>query len=273
MTLPETKSALGVGIIGCGNISSDLSAPGAALWHGIDVRAVADLNRDAAMAQAEAFGTTAMSVDDLLASQDIDIVVNLTVPGAHFGVTKRILEAGKHAYSEKPVVFSLEEGETLRTLANSKALRIGSAPDTFLGGAHQMARALLDDGAVGRITSGTCHVMNHGMEMWHPNPDFFFLPGAGPMLDIGPYYITNLLQLLGPCAPRGSPHQYGHTHAYHRFAATCRRDIGCENANQHPCPSGIRAGRNDHGHDQLGRLGASPRSYGTLWNRRIAVFT
>ncbi len=197
MTSPETKSILGVGIIGCGNISSAYLRL-APLFGGIDVRAVADLNREAAKAQAEAFGTTAMSVDDLLASQDIDIVVNLTVPGAHFGVTKRILEAGKHAYSEKPVVLSLEEGETLRTLAKSKALRIGSAPDTFLGGTHQMARALLDDGAVGRITSGTCHVMNHGMEMWHPNPDFFFLPGAGPMLDIGPYYITNLLQLLGP---------------------------------------------------------------------------
>lgn len=197
MTSPETTSVLGVGIIGCGNISSAYLRL-APLFRGIEVRAVADMNMDAARAQAQAFDTKAMSVDDLLASDAIDIVVNLTIPDAHFSVTKRILEAGKHAYSEKPVVLSLEEGETLRALAKSKALRIGSAPDTFMGGTHQMARALLDDGAVGRITSGTCHVMSHGMEMWHPNPDFFFLPGAGPMLDIGPYYITNLLQLLGP---------------------------------------------------------------------------
>lgn len=188
---------LGVGIIGCGNISTSYLRL-APLFRGIEVRAVADLNMDAARARAEEFGTKALSVDDLLASDEIDIVVNLTIPDAHFAITRRILEAGKHAYSEKPVVLSLEEGEKLRALAMEKGLRIGSAPDTFMGGSHQMARALIDEGAVGSIIAGTCHVMSHGMESWHPNPDFFFLPGAGPMLDIGPYYVTNLLQLLGP---------------------------------------------------------------------------
>ncbi|MXU65992.1 Gfo/Idh/MocA family protein [Oceanomicrobium pacificus] len=188
---------LGVGIIGCGNISTTYFkfAP---LFKGIEMRACADMNPDAAQAQADAFGLRAMSVEDLLAADDIDIIVNLTIPDAHFAVSKAILEAGKHVYSEKPLVLSLEEGETLRGLADAKGLKVGCAPDTFLGGSHQMARKLIDDGAIGSVTSGTAHVMNHGMEHWHPNPDFFFLPGGGPVLDLGPYYIANLINLLGP---------------------------------------------------------------------------
>jgi predicted dehydrogenase len=108
------------------------------------------------------------------------------------------LEAGKHAYSEKPFVLTLEEGEALRAICEQTGLRVGSAPDTWMGGAHQSARTAIDNGDVGRITSGTAHVQSPGMEMWHPNPDFFFVEGGGPMLDLGPYYVTNLIQLLGP---------------------------------------------------------------------------
>ncbi len=188
---------LGVGIIGCGNISSAYLRL-APLFAGLEMRAVADLNLEAARKRAKEFGVEALSVEDLLASADIDVVVNLTIPEAHFNVTKSILEAGKHAYTEKPLVLTLEEGEVLRSLTLERGLRIGSAPDTFLGGAHQLARQAIDDGKVGRVHAGTAHVMNAGMEHWHPNPDFFFKPGAGPMLDIGPYYVTNLIQLLGP---------------------------------------------------------------------------
>ena len=190
---------LGVGIIGCGNISTAYLRL-APLFKGLEMRAVADLNPDAARARATEFGVRAETVEGLLGADDIDIVVNLTVPAAHFEVTRTILEAGKHAYAEKPLVLSLEEGETLRTLAAARGLRVGSAPDTFLGAAHQAARATLDSGRIGKVVTGTAHVMSHGMEDWHPNPDFFFLPGAGPMLDLGPYYITNLIQLLGPVA-------------------------------------------------------------------------
>jgi predicted dehydrogenase len=188
---------LGVGIIGCGNISTAYLRL-APMFKAIEVRAVADINMDAARARAAEFGVRADSVDALLAADDIDVVVNLTIPAAHFEVSKRVLEAGKHVYSEKPFVLSLQEGAELKRIAEAGGLRIGSAPDTFLGGAHQQARALIDDGTVGRVTSGTAFVMSHGMEHWHPNPDFFFLPGAGPVLDIGPYYVTNLVQLLGP---------------------------------------------------------------------------
>ena len=188
---------LGLGIIGCGNISTSYLRL-APLFKGLEVRAVADMNMAAAEARAAEFGVKAQSVDDLLANKDVDVVINLTIPDAHYPVSKAILEAGKHAYSEKPLVLSLEQGKTLRDLAASKGLAVGCAPDTFLGGAHQQARAALDEGRIGTITAGCAAVLNHGMEHWHPNPDFFFLPGAGPMLDLGPYYVANLINLLGP---------------------------------------------------------------------------
>lgn len=188
---------LGVGVIGCGNISAAYFRL-APLFRGIEMRACADINMEAAKARAAEFGLRAETVDGLLAASDIDIVVNLTIPAAHYAVSKQILDAGKHVYSEKPFVLSVAEGLDLRKRAEKKGLRIGSAPDTFLGGAHQLARSIVDSGKLGRITSGTCHVMNHGMEHWHPNPDFFFQPGGGPILDLGPYYLANLIQLIGP---------------------------------------------------------------------------
>ena len=191
------SKTLGIGVIGCGNISAAYMRL-APMFAGIEMRACADMNMDAAKARAEEFGLRAETVDGLLGSDDIDIVVNLTVPNAHHEVSTRILKSGKHAYSEKPFVLSVEEGQSLKSLADAKGLRVGSAPDTFMGGAHQLARSLVDTGAVGKITSGTCFVQSPGMEMWHPNPDFFFKPGGGPILDLGPYYVSNLVQLLGP---------------------------------------------------------------------------
>ncbi len=188
---------IGVGIIGCGNISTTYLRLGP-LFKGLEIRAVADINPEAARARAAEFGVRADTVEALLAASDIGVVVNLTIPDAHYPISKRILQAGKNAYSEKPLVLTLAEAEDLRAIAKARGLRVGSAPDTFLGGAHQLARAVIDEGTVGRIVAGTAHIMSHGMEMWHPNPDFFFLPGAGPMLDVGPYSVTNLIQLLGP---------------------------------------------------------------------------
>jgi predicted dehydrogenase len=188
---------LGVGIIGCGNISTTYFSL-APLFRGLKVLACADINAQAAEARAKEYGVKAQTIDELLVNDEIDVVVNLTIPDAHFRVSKAILEAGKHVYSEKPLVLSLEEGEELRRIAKQKNLAVGCAPDTFLGGAHQLARKFIDDGGIGRVTSGACYVMSPGMEMWHPNPDFFFLPGGGPILDLGPYYIANLINLIGP---------------------------------------------------------------------------
>jgi predicted dehydrogenase len=188
---------LRVGVVGCGNISAAYFRL-SKLFRGMEIVACADLDMATAQARAKEFGVRADTVKNLLEARDVDIIVNLTIPSAHYEVSKAAIEGGKHVYSEKPFVLSVKEGLDLAKRAEKKALRIGSAPDTFLGGAHQLARSIVDSGAVGRITSGTAYVMSRGLEHWHPNPDFFFQPGAGPVLDIGPYYITDLIQLIGP---------------------------------------------------------------------------
>ncbi|MBX2886637.1 MAG: Gfo/Idh/MocA family oxidoreductase, partial [Granulosicoccus sp.] len=168
---------LGVGIIGCGNIASQYLGL-APLFKGIEIIACADINPAAAEERANEFKIRSMSVDELLGSDEIDIVVNLTIPAVHASVSADILNAGKHVYSEKPFALTQQETTILLNLANKHGLRIGSAPDTFLGGVHQHARDLIDSGALGTINSGTAHVQSRGMESWHPNPDFFFKPGA-----------------------------------------------------------------------------------------------
>ncbi|MDP8995875.1 MAG: Gfo/Idh/MocA family oxidoreductase [Pseudomonadota bacterium] len=191
------NKTLGVGIIGCGNISWAYLTLAKKFNH-IEVVAVADMNMAAAEARAKEFGVKAQTVKDLLNNKDIQIVVNLTVPAVHYKVSKQILDAGKHVYSEKPLTLSYKDALALQKYAAKKKLRVGSAPDTFLGASHQQARKAIDDGVIGKVVSGTCHFMGPGMEMWHPNPDFFFNPGGGPVLDMGPYYITNLINLIGP---------------------------------------------------------------------------
>lgn len=188
---------LGVGIIGCGNISAAYLQL-APMFKGYKILSVADINMDNANAKAKEFGVRAQTVEQLLQANDIDLVINLTIPAAHLEVSRKILEAGKHVYSEKPFVLSLAQAQELGAVAKANNVRIGSAPDTFMGASHQLARNLADNGVIGDITSGTAVVMSSGMEDWHPNPDFFFLDGGGPILDLGPYYICTLVQILGP---------------------------------------------------------------------------
>jgi predicted dehydrogenase len=193
----------GIGISGAGNIAAAYLKLGR-LFKDIEMRAIADIVPEAAAGRAKEFDVYARSIDQLLASDDIDIIVNLTIPDAHYAVSCAILDAGKHVYSEKPLCLSLEQGNDLKARAKKADRQVGCAPDTVLGGAHQWARKLIGDNKVGKITHGTCHVLSKGMEHWHPNPDFFFLPGAGPVLDIGPYYIANLINLIGPAKRVGA---------------------------------------------------------------------
>ncbi len=186
-----------IGIIGCGVIS-DTYFRLAPLFKGLEVVACADIALAAARAKAGQYGVRAMSVDGLLKDDAIDTVINLTVPNVHYDVSHAILTAGKHAYSEKPLALSYKQASKLVKEADERGLKLGAAPDTFLGGGGQSARQLIDKGAIGDVVGGTAHVMSHGMEHWHPNPTFFFKPGGGPMLDIGPYYLTTLVNLLGP---------------------------------------------------------------------------
>ena len=188
---------LGVGIVGCGVISS-IYMQNMPLFRGIRLRACADLRQDVAAAQAAKFGIEATGIDALLRRDDIDIVVNLTVPGAHFEVSHAALTAGKHVFGEKPLTVSVADGKRLVAEADARGLAIGCAPDTFLGAGGRLARRLVDEGRVGRVLAGSAFLLSHGMEHWHPDPEFFFKPGGGPILDLGPYYIGALVNLLGP---------------------------------------------------------------------------
>jgi len=188
---------VGIGFIGCGNISAAYlkAARGFPI---LDVRGVADLNKAAAEARAAEFGLKAMSVEELLADPSVEIVVNLTIPKAHVEVGLRAVAAGKHVHSEKPLGIATAEAKQLVEAAKAKGVRLGAAPDTFFGGAQQTSRKLVDDGAIGTPLGGTAFFMCPGHERWHPNPAFYYLDGGGPMLDMGPYYVTSLVNLLGP---------------------------------------------------------------------------
>ena len=186
-----------VGIIGCGNISETYFEC-QNLFNNFNVVACADINIEAAKSSAEKYNVKAFSVDDILANDDIDVIINLTIPSAHKEIIMKSLNAGKHCFSEKPLAMNFNEGLEISKLASSKNLYVGCAPDTFLGAAGQKARSLIEDNKIGNVVLGTFNLMSHGMEDWHPNPDFFFKPGAGPVFDVGVYYITQLVNLIGP---------------------------------------------------------------------------
>lgn len=196
---------LGIGFIGTGNISSAylkaiLGKDGMPGFAVLDVKALSDMRPEAASARATEFGLKSLTVDEMLADPTIDLVVNLTIPRTHVDVGLKCLAAGKHVYSEKPLGITFAEGRKLLDAANAAGLRIGSAPDTFLGGSHQQARAVVDSGALGQLIGGTAYMQCPGHESWHPDPAFYYDLGGGPMLDMGPYYITDLVNLFGPVA-------------------------------------------------------------------------
>jgi predicted dehydrogenase len=192
--------SVGIGIIGSGTI---FPAYARTLANAPDARlvAVADLDEARARARAEAFGVPhALSPAGLLERDDVGLVIDLTVPGAHFDVNRRALEAGKHVYSEKPLSATAAEARSLVDLAQRSGLALGGAPDTFLGVGYQTARTALDDQVIGRPFAAVAHMLTNGPERWHHDPAFFYLPGAGPLLDMGPYYVTAMVSLFGPVA-------------------------------------------------------------------------
>ncbi|MBE7466119.1 MAG: Gfo/Idh/MocA family oxidoreductase [Planctomycetes bacterium] len=187
-----------IGVVGCGAISAAYFKTLKALEI-TEVVACADLFPEAAKKRAEEFEVPRVySVDELLADPEIEIVINLTIPGAHAEVDQKILQAGKHPHSEKPFAVTREDGKKVLALAKQKGLRVGCAPDTFLGGGHQTARRLIDEGAIGEVVSVTAFMQGHGHESWHPNPEFYYKAGGGPMFDMGPYYLTAMVNMIGP---------------------------------------------------------------------------
>ena len=191
-------SPVKVGVVGCGTISTTYFEIGQE-FSVLDIAACADLMPERAQTRAQQFGIPrACTVEELLADPEIRIVINLTIPAAHAEVGLAALEAGKCVYNEKPLAVTRKDGKRMVNLAREKNLRLGGAPDTFLGGGIQTCRKLIDDGVIGEPVAATAFMMGHGHESWHPDPDFYYQPGGGPMFDMGPYYVTALTNLIGP---------------------------------------------------------------------------
>lgn len=191
-------SGLKVGLVGCGVIS-DVYLRSAAEFDNFTIVVCSDLNSELAETRARQYHIKAVGLDELLKSADIQLILNLTPPAAHKQINLRALAAGMHVYSEKPFALSVEDAEETLVLANKLGLHVGSAPDSFLGQAHQTAKKIIEDGLIGRITAGSASLLNFcGYRSDHPGLGFFFQPGGGPLLDMGPYYLASLVDLLGP---------------------------------------------------------------------------
>ena len=198
--MSEPAKPLRVGLIGTGRIS-DIYLRNCASFDGIEIVACGSLDPDEARAKAakHSIPTTA-APEAIIADPGVDAILNLTIPAAHADISLRALAAGKHVYSEKPLATDLVDGRRVLALASERRLLVGNAPDTFLGGRWQTARKLLDRGTIGEPLGVAAFVPTHGVERHHPNPDFYYAEGGGPLLDLGPYYLTAMVFLLGPIA-------------------------------------------------------------------------
>lgn len=191
-----------IGVIGCGNISGIYLKNFTTVFSDIvELVACADKNPEAAQARAKEFQVPkAYSVEQMLADPEIEIIVNLTNPKVHYDVCMSVLDAGKSVYVEKPLAISREDGLRIVKKAKEKGLLAGGAPDTFMGAGIQTCRRLIDEGAIGEPTAATAFRTSHGWEGWHPNPEFYYKVGGGPLFDVGPYDLTALVSLIGPVA-------------------------------------------------------------------------
>lgn len=199
--LAQSLHGVKIGIVGCGHVS-DQYFHGLARYEHLEVVACADLDRARAELKAAEHGVArVLAPDELLADAAVELVVNLTPPLAHAAASLAAIRAGKHVWSEKPLATTLDDGQMLVEAACAAGLRLGCAPDTFLGGSIQTAIKIVDDGWIGdTIAGGVAMVTEHGYETFHPQVDSFYRSGGGPLLDLGPYYVAALVAMLGPVA-------------------------------------------------------------------------
>jgi len=189
-----------VGLLGCGDVS-DIYFQNCKSFQILEITACASLHLEKAQRKASKHGIArACGTEELIADPQLNIILNLTVPEAHAALTLAALRAGKHVYSEKPLAAGIEEGRQILATARSRNLYVGCAPDTFLGGRLQTCRRVMDEGLIGEPLGAGAFMLCHGHEWHHPNPAFFYQRGGGPLLDMGPYYLTALVSLLGPAA-------------------------------------------------------------------------
>lgn len=189
----------GIGIVGCGNISGIYFKNLCTVFNNVTVKACADLEASRAQSKvAEYPGVRVCTLEEMLADPAIKIIVNLTTPQGHFPVAMKAVTAGKHVHSEKPLTLTREEGKALLAAAAKAGVRVGNAPDTFMGAGIQTCRRLMDEGIIGTPVAAQAFMLCHGHESWHPDPEFYYKTGGGPMFDMGPYYLTALVSLLGP---------------------------------------------------------------------------
>ncbi len=188
---------MNIGVVGCGNIS-DTYFESQKIFNNLHIVSCADIVKDLADQKANKYNLKSESVEELLKNKDIDLILNLTIPSVHKDIIIGALENGKHCFTEKPLAIDFSDGLKIKEISNKTNLFVGCAPDTFLGSAGQKARSLIESNSIGKIVLGTFNIMSHGMEDWHPNPDFFFKPGGGPVFDLGVYYLTQLINLNGP---------------------------------------------------------------------------
>ena len=194
-----SEATMRAGVVGCGNISPVYFKHLKTRYPVVRVVACADLVPERSRAAADRFGVPApISTEDLLADPEIELVINLTNPAAHAEVSLAAIEAGKHVYSEKPLAVERADGQAIIDSAAAKGLSVGCAPDTVLGAGIQTCRKLIDEGRIGEPIAATAFMVNHGHESWHPAPEFYYKQGGGPMFDMGPYYLSALVNLMGP---------------------------------------------------------------------------
>ena len=187
-----------IGIVGCGNISDIYFENLTSVFNNTEVFACADLDEQKAIAKKEKYAIPyVMTLDEMLECNDIDLILNITTPQSHYSITKKALIAGKHVYVEKPLALNYSDGKELVELAAEKGLYLGCAPDTFLGAGIQTCEKLIKEGKIGRPVAAGAYMLCHGHETWHPSPEFYYDIGGGPLFDMGPYYITALVRLLG----------------------------------------------------------------------------
>jgi len=235
-------------------------------FDGVSVVGCSDKDRDRAEQRAREFSIPFVgSVDEVISHPDVEIVLNLTTPNAHFEIASAAIATGKSVYNEKPLAASVDGGRQLLASAAAAGVRVGAAPDSFFGSMHQTARELLDGGTLGEVVGASAAMVGHGHERWHPDAAFYYQRGGGPLFDFGPYCVTALVNLLGPVSRVHGVARRGARKRVQETGPRTGQAITVEGVNPRCGPSGVRLWGTSDPYDDLRSVGYSrpgPRDHG-----------